>query len=160
DALAGAPGRLQPAQGLLPRPGDRRAHALPRPGPARPAAAGRRRPGRKPGPAALRHRRLRPARRQRGPGRGAGRGRGLRPSGPAPAPPGPGRRTAAAALNSRLPIGVGGPDLLYRAPREESMMKRSTGLTALLLVFASAGATAAEYTLTVEPNYPPNQAAQ
>ena len=40
------------------------------------------------------------------------------------------------------------------------MMKRSTGLTALLLVFASAGATAAEYTLTVEPNYPPNQAAQ
>lgn len=39
-------------------------------------------------------------------------------------------------------------------------MKRFTGLTALLLALATTGATAAEYTLTVEPNYPPNQAAQ
>ncbi|WP_188310346.1 phosphate/phosphite/phosphonate ABC transporter substrate-binding protein [Arenimonas fontis] len=39
-------------------------------------------------------------------------------------------------------------------------MKRITGLSAMLLALASTGATAAEYTLTVEPNYPPYQAEQ
>ena len=39
-------------------------------------------------------------------------------------------------------------------------MKRIAGLTATILFFAGATAAAAEFTLTVEPNYPPDQAEQ
>src|SRR5690606_26953849 len=147
-AFAGSPARLQRQEGLLSRPGNRRAHPLPGQGQARPAPAVDRRGGR---PGGFR------ARRRRRAARGSGvRGRagGWRPLDPGRGPAGCGRRCfprpRAPRARPCVPGRTGATGLISFVPGET--MHRNLLCAALLGALSLAPVASATGARPVDPN--------